>query len=282
MAGEVTRAERLARLEEPLERLPGYERLKVLGGIGTLFVRTVRSAATPPFGWGREALAEMSTVYRRCAVPLALASAFFALGLAAAYFAPIVKTLGTIDRSGGGIEVGFLREICRWITLMVGAGVIGSAITADLGARKIREELDALSVLGVDHIRTLVVPRVIAFALMMPVLGVTSVLVAHGVSYLAVTILNQDIVSAAAYRDGYWSFVYSTDVLGLLVVEVVCGVFVGIVACYKGLNAGGGTEGVGRAVNECVMISFFGVWVIHTLLQFVILSLFPQVEVLRG
>jgi phospholipid/cholesterol/gamma-HCH transport system permease protein len=269
-------------LERHLPRLAGYKRLEVLGGMAALLLRTVRVAVRPPYSWRRLLIVEMSRNYRRSVIPLILSAAFFSLGLAVWNLGGIMKALGTLDRLGGGVQVGFLREASRWVAMMVVGGVVGSSITADLGAQKVREELDALKVLGIDEIRLLVVPRVLAIVLIMPIVGFAGVIAADAVAYLAATSVYAGSLTSAAYQDAYWTFAYSVDVLMFIVTLMLCGLFVGIVACYKGLNAGGGTNGVGRAVNECVLISFFGLWTIHTLLQFVTLALFPEIQVLRG
>src|SRR3954447_12031860 len=124
-----------------------YARVANAGGMGALLVQATRAAVRRPFTWRRDLLIELSTALRRCIVPLTLSAGFFALGLLVLYFGGVVKVLGTLDRLGGGDLVGFIREAIRWVSMMVIAGVVGSAITADLASRKIREELDALAVL---------------------------------------------------------------------------------------------------------------------------------------
>jgi phospholipid/cholesterol/gamma-HCH transport system permease protein len=259
-----------------------FGRVASAGGMGMLLVRTARAAVRPPYSWRGDLLVETSIAIRRCIVPLTLSAGFFALGLLVLYFGGVVKVLGTLDRLGGGDLIGFIREAIRWVSMMVIAGVVGSAITADLGSRKVREELDALAVLGVDQVKALVVPRVLAVTIVMPVLSVIALGLSTLTAYAAATQAFAAGMTAAAFRETFWAFAYSADTISLLVEMALVGVFVGVVACYKGLNAVGSTEGVGRAVNECVLISFLGAWIVHTLFQFVVLSLFPGVLALRG
>jgi phospholipid/cholesterol/gamma-HCH transport system permease protein len=273
---------RAARWEGQLERVPGWGWLETAGGLGSLLVRTVRVAFAPPHSWFPDLVVEISTSIRRSLLPLMVSGGFFAIGIAVVYFGGIVERLGTLERGGGALLLGYTREAALWISMMVVAGAVGSAITADLGARRIRDELDALSVLGVDQTRLLIVPRVIGLTIAMPILGVLGLLTCILVSYVALTTVFADSITRAAFRESYWAFAYSADFLHYVFVLTVSGAFVGLVACYKGITAKGGTEGVGRAVNECVVISFFGVWLIHTLVTFVFFSLFPQVLVLRG
>ena len=150
------------RLSEALENSPVYETLRTSKEMFALVPRTLKLAFTPPFSWFGSAIVEANQMVRRCIVPLAISQAIWIIGFGILNFGEVAYTLGVADRAPGGVIVGFQREVSTWITMMIFAGVAGSALTADLGARKIREELDAMAVLGVDQFRTLVVPRVVA------------------------------------------------------------------------------------------------------------------------
>lgn len=263
--------------------VPGYVRLERAGEMGVLALRVLRTAVTPPYWWLAECANETSIALRRCFVPALLAMTAFGVGLACDFFGGIVRLLGTADRLGGGIGIGFLREPAVWVGIMILAGVAGSAMCADLGARKIRDELEALKVLGVEEMRGLIVPRVIAMTLVGPILGTFTVLVAWGSTYLATPIAFHDsTVTTAAFIESFKAFVSPLDLLNFVIKLLTAGFFVGVVCCYKGVTSKGGTEGVGRAVNEAVLISFFGVWMINILFNTVFLSLFPQVSILKG
>jgi phospholipid/cholesterol/gamma-HCH transport system permease protein len=281
-AASDTMVHRPGRRQRLLGAIAGAERVKAVGGMGMLLVKVVRLAVVPPFSWRRDCVATMSTAIRRTIVPLLFSASSFSVGLAVVFFAAIVQRLGTLDRTGGAFQVGFSREISVWVGGMIIAGVAGSAITADLGARKIREELDALAVLGVDQVRSLVVPRVLGLAFAAPILGLITLLICHASSYLALKAVFPDGVTRAAFFESYWAFVYPADFANFVLKFFVFGLFIGVVACYKGLNARGGTEGVGRAVNEFVLIAFFGIWLFHTLSNLAFFSIFPDVLVLRG
>lgn len=253
------------------------------GEIGRLAVTVLRALVTPPFWWVPECITETSIALRRCFIPALLAMTAFGVGLACDFFGGIVKTLGIADRLGGGIGIGFLREPGVWVAIMILAGVAGSSMCADLGARKIREELDALTVLGVEEMRGLVLPRVIALTIVGPLLGTITVFVAWLSTYLAVPIaFHASTVTPAAFITTFKSFVSPLDLINFVVKLTVAGFLVGVVSTYKGINSSGGAEGVGRAVNEAVLISFFGVWMINILFNTTFLSLFPQVSILKG
>src|SRR5690349_9126884 len=125
-----------------------FEAFGSAGDMGALAARTVRAAVKPPYTWIPDAIVEASRAFRRCIVPLALSISVFMVALSILVFGNLLHMLGATGREAGGMWIAFTREVCAWVTCMIFAGVAGSAVTADLGARKIREELDALAVLG--------------------------------------------------------------------------------------------------------------------------------------
>ena len=265
------------------EVVPGYVRFQRAGEMGRLALTVLRSMFAPPYWWVPECINETALALRRCFTPMVLAMTAFGVGLACDFFGGIVRALGTADRLGGGIGIGFLREPGVWVAIMILAGVAGSSMCADLGARKIREELEALKVLGVEEMRGLVLPRVVAMALTGPILGCMTVFVAWFATYIATPIAFHDSsVTVAGFVTTFKAFVSPLDLINFLVKLTCAGFLVGVVSCYKGIRSSGGAEGVGRAVNEAVLISFFGVWMINILFNTTFLSLFPQVSILKG
>jgi phospholipid/cholesterol/gamma-HCH transport system permease protein len=249
--------------------------------MGALTVKALRSAVSPPFPWWRDAVVEFSLAVRRCMIPLVLSMVTFAFGIAVLFVGAIVATLGTPDRLAGGLLLGFTREPAEWVTAMIFAGVAGSAMTADLGARRIREELDALEVLGVDHIKALVVPRVVAMICVAPVLGLVCLFTSQVVDYALIPVFYPS-VTYSSELEVMKSFMYTIDIVVLLIKLPLIGAFVGVVSCYKGLSTKGGAEGVGRSVNQAVVIMFLGVWVLNGLVNMAYLAGFPSVQALRG
>ena len=127
--------------------------------------KTLVSAVRPPYPYGPEFVGQFMFALRLCWFPLLISTIAFgyeAPGLQAANF---LVLFGALDRLGGFFVLASIREFAPFVDAIVLAGVAGTAITADLGARKIREELDALQVLGVDPIKNLVVPRFLALML---------------------------------------------------------------------------------------------------------------------
>ena len=266
---------------ERLRRLPGYDRLAVVAEVTRLMGRVVRVGARPPYPWLGDALDEFALAFRRCITPLLLSAVAFAIGVAFLAVISILNALGTLDRFGGGAYAGFTREVALWVTSMIFAGVAGSAATADLGARKVREELDALSVLGVDVVRTTIVPRVVALTLLAPVLGLITMAVTIGSCMVLAPALYENL-ERQVFVDTFEAFVAVPDLVALLVKSLVVGFFVGVFCCYKGLTCSGGAEGVGRAVNQAVVVTFLVIWVFNSAFNAGYLAFFPDVQVLRG
>jgi phospholipid/cholesterol/gamma-HCH transport system permease protein len=257
-----------------------YASIRSAGDMGALALKSVRLAVRPPFYWVPDAVVETSKAFRRCIIPLALSVSTFIIALSILVFGNLLHELGATDRQAGGMWIAFTREVCVWVTGMVFAGVAGSAITADLGARKIREELDALAVLGVEKVRALVVPRVIATTIAAPVLGILATTIVTGVNY---TIAPGHLhLPPSVWRDSLVSDIIPLDLYAVLIKYTLIGFFVGVVSCQKGLASKAGAEGVGRAVNQTVVITFFGVWMINTLFNLAYLTVFPQTAILRG
>ena len=260
---------------------PPGRRLQTMGEMGALAVQVARLAATPPFPWLREIVTDVAQASRRCAIPLLLSHSVYLIGFGIILFGNILLDLGVADREAGTVYIIWSREIATWITGMIFAGVVGSAVTADLGARKIREELDALSVLGVDKVRALVVPRVISMTVAMPLLAFVSLLLVNVVNYAIAPA--RFGFSSGVFLDSVANIIHPTDLyLTMFLKNALIGLFVGVVACYKGLNSRPGAEGVGRAVNETVVITFFGIWLFDVVFNLGYFTLFPEVSQFRG
>jgi phospholipid/cholesterol/gamma-HCH transport system permease protein len=250
--------------------------------MGYLAVNAAKAAFTPPYSWGRDFVVECSQSIRRCLMPAILSITAFTFGLLVYYVAAIVAVLGTMDRLGGAMVVSFTREIAVWVALMILAGVAGSAMTADLASRKIRDELDALTVLGVDMMRSLVVPRILALTIVAPILGLVCLFTALIAGFVTAPLVHPDFITHAAFLETMRAFTSIGELASMMAKMVLAGLIVGIVSCQKGLSSDGGAEGVGRAVNEAVLISFFAVWTVSIVGNTIFGTLFPAVHVLKG
>jgi phospholipid/cholesterol/gamma-HCH transport system permease protein len=247
--------------------------IEAIGGVVLLTVRSIRCWFTPPwFSWAPEAIEQAWILIRRCMIPTAISVFVFGYGPVGVEGGTFFKALGQIDRLGSLYSVGAVREYVPWVTGMVVAGVAGTAITADLGARRVREELDALAVMGIDAIRALVAPRILALMLVLPLLNLVGLVFA---SLAGVAVELSDHGSFAGYLASFQAGFSAVDMFANVLKTTGFGFLVAIVCCYRGLNAKGGSEGVGSAVNVAVVHSFAAVWVFNFAFNAVYLAAFP-------
>jgi phospholipid/cholesterol/gamma-HCH transport system permease protein len=261
-------------------KLPAPVRTSVLevGQICQLLGKVLYSAVRYPRGYWKETLDEMFDLLRLCFWPAAISMAGFGF-LICVMGVGLLVLLGAANRMGAFWVMADIREIAAFMVGMVVAGVIGTSITSDLGARRARDELDALKVLGLDPIRMLVLPKVIATAVMCALLNCLTSFVGVFLGLLAVGLLGD--TTTGAYIDSMSHSLYAADVWGAELKTLLTGLLIGVVCSFKGLNAGGGPEGVGRAVNQAVVICFALVWVFNFFFNAIAQGLNPNLLTLR-
>lgn len=158
------------------------------------------------------------------------------------------------------VSVSLIREIAPVITALICAGKIGSSIGAELGSMKVTEQIDAMEVSGTNPFKYLVVTRVMATTLTIPLLAV----LADGVSLLG-GYLGANIRAAVSWNL-FWNQVFDTLSFGDLLPSVIktffFGFAIGIIGCYKGYNSSKGTEGVGHSANTAVVVASILVFIL--------------------
>ena len=185
----------------------------------------------------------------------------------------LIKQFGAQSFTGSAAVLAVVREAGPIATALLVAGAGGSAIAADLGARKIREELDAMMVLGIDPIQRLVVPRVLAAVMIAVFLnGLVSVVGIMG-GYVFNVILQDG--TPGAYLASFTALAQLPDLYQGMIKAMFFGFIAAVVAAYKGMNANGGPKGVGDAVNESVVITFMLLFVVNFILSAVYFQLVP-------
>ncbi|HEY4917982.1 MAG TPA: ABC transporter permease [Solirubrobacteraceae bacterium] len=258
--------------------LPGRNLLEEVGEMMILTGRTISSAMRPPYPYGGELVSQFLFVLRLVWFPLLVTTIAINYGAPGLEAANILRIFGSVDQLGGFFVLAAIREIGPLITSIVLAGIAGTAITADLGARKIREELDALQVLGVDTIKNLVVPRFLALMIITGLFDLYAILFGLFGGILAATVTEQPL-------GPFWVTLFanatSTDLWGSVLKSTIFGAIIAVVCCYKGMTASGGAEGVGRAVNQAVVISFLGVGAFNYVFTQTLLATHPQILVIK-
>jgi phospholipid/cholesterol/gamma-HCH transport system permease protein len=258
--------------------VPARHVLEEFGDMMILTGKTIWSALRPPYPYGGEFVSQFLFALRLCWFPLLVSTVcicYAAPGLQAANFLTI---FGALDRLGGFFVLGAVREIGPSVTAIVVAGVAGTAITADLGARKVREELDALQVLGVDPVKNLVVPRFLALMLVTGLFDIYALLFGIFGGILAELVNGQPL-------GPFWATLFAnastTDLWGSVLKTTIYGAIIAIVCCYKGMAASGGAEGVGRAVNEAVVLAFTTIFSFDYVFTQTLLATHPQLLIIK-
>ncbi|MCW3068258.1 MAG: hypothetical protein JWL67_883 [Solirubrobacterales bacterium] len=258
--------------------MPARHFLEELGDMMILTGRTIASAVRPPYPYGGELVSQFLFTLRLVWFPLLVTTVAIDYGAPGLQAANFLTLFGALDRLGGFFVLAAIREIGPLITSIVIAGVAGTSITADLGARKVREELDALQVLGVDPVKNLVVPRFLALMLATGLFDIYALLFGIFGGILA------ELVSGGSLGP-FWNTLFAnsstTDLWGSVLKTTMFGAIIAIVCCYKGMTASGGAEGVGRAVNEAVVISFLGIGAFNYVFTQTLLATHPNILVIK-
>jgi phospholipid/cholesterol/gamma-HCH transport system permease protein len=249
-----------------------------VGQMVILTTRTLISAVRPPYPYGEELVWQFLFVLKLSWFPLLISTFALCLGAPGLQAAGILSLFGALDRLGGFFVLTAIRWIGPLVTAVVVGGVAGTAITADLGARKIREELDALQVLGVDPVKNLVVPRFLALMIVTALLDIFAIVFG----------LTAGVAAELLYRQslgGFFATLFSnatvTDLWASVSMCTMFGAIIAIVCSYKGMTASGGAEGVGRAVNQAVVISFVAVFFFQFVVTSVLLATNPELQAIR-
>jgi phospholipid/cholesterol/gamma-HCH transport system permease protein len=186
----------------------------------------------------------------------------------------LTRQLGAQSFTGAASVLAVVREASPIVTALLIAGAGGSAICADLGSRRIRDEIDAMEVLGISPVHRLVVPRVLAAMLVAVLLnGLVSVVGVVG-SYVFNVVLQGG--TPGAYLASFTALAQLPDLYVGELKALVFGAIAAIVASHKGLTAKGGPKGVGDAVNHSVVITFMLLFVVNFVITAVYFQVVPQ------
>ena len=258
--------------------LPAKFAFTQVGDLVILAGRTVRAALAPPYPYGEELVGQFLFALSLSWFPLLISTVALSFGAPGLQAANFLTLIGSMDRLGGFFVLAAIRQIAPLVTAVVVAGVAGTAITADLGARKIREELDALQVLGVDPIKNLVVPRVLALMVATALLDIFALVFGITGGILAMLLYNQPL-------GGFFATLFSnasiTDLWGSVLMCSIFGAIIAVVCAYKGMSASGGAAGVGRAVNQAVVISFAAIGAFNFVFTSTLLATNPELQSIR-
>jgi len=246
--------------------------LRQSGSLFALALDVFRSLPKRPFQV-KEFIQQAWFIASVTILPTALVSIPFG-AVIALQLGTLTRQLGAQSYTGAASVLAVLREASPIVTALLIAGAGGSAICADLGSRKIREEIDAMEVLGVSPLARLVVPRVLACMLVAFFLnGMVAVVGVMG-GYFFNVILQGG--TPGAYLASFTALAQLPDLYVGEIKALIFGMLAALVAAYKGLNAKGGPKGVGDAVNQSVVISFMLLFLTNFIITAIYFQVVPQ------
>lgn len=157
------------------------------------------------------------------------------------------------------ISIAIVRALGSLVTALICAGKVGSSIGAELGSMKVTEQIEAMEVSAINPFKYLVTTRVLASTITVPILGLYCGFVALMGSYFSVH--SNEATSLVSFFHNGFSTITFLDVFSSLIKSTVFGFTIGIIGCYKGFNATKGTQGVGKAANQAVVLAMFLVFI---------------------
>jgi len=232
-----------------------------LGDGVLLFIRSLGYVARGQLGLGRT-LQQMGVVGAD-SLPIVATTLFF-VGMAWGWnTAGYMVRFGATSYFGGTTAIAISRELAPALCGVVVAARVGSAFAAELGTMVVTEQVDALRALAVDPVRYLVVPRLIACIIMLPVL--TTIAIASGL--VGAFLLSVHFgVSSGEYVASVQQWLTNRDVFGGIAKTFVFGLIIALIGCRQGLRATGGASGVGRATISAVVLSIVLIYISNLLL----------------
>lgn len=261
-------------------RLPGF----VAGPVGTLgrlldlmasaLTHLVRDAVTMRVPM-REAYRQMTFFVSVAAVPAALVAIPFGV-IISVQVGSLTGQIGASSMAGAAGALGVLRQGAPIATALLLGGAVGSAVAADLGARTVRDEIDAMRTMGIDPARRVVAPRLLAVMVVAPLICIEIIFVGVATGYFVNVAFQGG--AAGSYIGSFGQFASMIDLWAALGKAEIFGLVVVGIACQRGLEARGGPRGVADAVNAAVVLSVVASFVIN-LLATQLLSMFVQAKV---
>lgn len=172
---------------------------------------------------------------------------------------PSLSEFGATSWLPSLITIAIVRALASLITALICAGKVGSSMGAELGSMKVTQQIEAMEVSAINPFKWLVVTRVVASTISIPILGLYCGFVALMGSYFNVH--SFETTSLVSFFHNGFATISFLDVFSSLIKSIVFGFTIGIVGCYKGYNAMNGTQGVGKAANQAVVLAMFLVFI---------------------
>jgi phospholipid/cholesterol/gamma-HCH transport system permease protein len=251
--------------------VPGWKRwLEDVGEQVNFFTRFFRNLFAGGFEWS-EFVRQCYEIGYRSMMLVGITS--FIMGVVLILqLRPTLVAFGAASMLPKTLSVSFVREIGPVIIAIICAGKIASSIGAELGSMKVTEQLDAMEVSGANPLQYLVVTRILATTVMVPILSVLGDAIGLFGGYLASNL--RDHISLSLYATKVIGALDFTDFLPAFIKTIFFGFAIGFVGCYKGFHSSKGTESVGIAANSAVVTASLWIFVIDAIAVQIISLLF--------
>ncbi|MBK9401384.1 MAG: ABC transporter permease [Bacteroidetes bacterium] len=218
----------------------------------TLFIlQIIRETFSPPFEF-KEFLRQCYQIGNKSLPLISITGTIMGLVLTI-QSRPVLVDFGAVTMLPGMVAVSLIREMGPVITALICAGKIGSGMGAELGSMKVTEQIDAMEVSSANPMKYLLVTRILAATLMIPLLILYADLLGILGSWVGANIKGD--VTLVLFMSQAFSSVEFIDFIPAVIKSFFFGAVIGLVGCYKGFNAGRGTESVGLAANSAVVLS---------------------------
>lgn len=228
-----------------------------LNSASKFVLRFFKEVFRPPY--------EMKEIIRQCynvgykSLPLITLTGFITGLVFTKQSRPSLAEFGAASWLPSLVAIAIIRALAPLVTALIAAGKVGSSIGAELSSMKVTEQIDAMEVSATNPYKFLVVSRVLATTIMIPMLMCYTGAVAMLGAYLNVH--QNEMTSFTSFFQQAFDKISFLDIFSSLIKAIVYGFTIGIVGCFKGYNASQGTEGVGRAANASVVISMFLIFI---------------------
>jgi phospholipid/cholesterol/gamma-HCH transport system permease protein len=207
-------------------------------------------------------------------MPIVILTGFFTGCVLALQSATSLQEFGAVAMTGSLVSLSMVKELGPVLTGLMIAGRNASGMASELGSMKVTEQIDAMRALGTDPVRKLVTPRIIATVFMLFFLTILSDAVGiAGGALVSVTMLGLN--GSSYFHTSYRSLVYGDIVQGLTK-PIFSGFIIASVGCYFGMNTTGGTQGVGKATTQAVVISSVFIIVMDFLVSRSMIGIFSR------
>ena len=212
-----------------------------------------REAISPPFEW-KELINQCYQVGYK-SLPLISLTGFITGIVFTKQSRPSLAEFGATSWLPSLMSIAVIRALAPLVTALIAAGKVGSNMGAELGSMKVTEQIDAMEVSGTNPFKFLVVTRITAITLMLPLLVIYTGLIGMLGAYL--NIHNNEQTSFPAFINSAFKTISYLDIIASVFKAICYGFTIGVAGCYQGYNAKNGTKGVGNAANVAVVLSMF-------------------------